>query len=142
MTHFWLCHLSVFFFFFSFHLLLILLRSGQNCLRCEFFLIFLLLSFSSLFKSKGASNWGWARTGPAFPTKTRVLHLGCGSARDVPRAWTEGQEKEGHPEHSGGKAGLQHGLLAPIFRWRHPTPRALPTNSNRISRKICALIWN
>lgn len=142
MTHFCLCHLSVFFFFF-FHLLLILLRSGQNCLRCEFFLIFLLLSFSSLFKSKGASNWGWARTGPAFPTIPHVLHRGCGSARGCPQGMDRRPgEREGHPEHSGGKAGLQHGLLAPIFSWRHPTPRALPTNSNRISRKICALIWN
>lgn len=71
--------------FLFFNLLFILLRSGQNCFQCEFFVRFLLLLLPSLFKSKGASTWGWARTGPAFLARARTLHQGCGSARGCPR---------------------------------------------------------
>lgn len=55
------------------------------------------------------------------------------SAMGMDRAAGEQSQPEG-------TAGLQHRPLAPASTGRYPTPRALPADGNRISRKICALI--
>lgn len=116
------------------------LKAATHAPSCHHFSSVLRLIFGDAFPC----NPGWWKASltciqiglEGLSPIARGSAVGCPlSVRETPA------EKKTAGTRRGGNTGLQSGLET-VFSKRYPTPRALPTNSNRISRKICALIWN